>query len=248
MRPFLLVSTRPEDEAARAEYGCFLRSTGLAPEQLEHARLDMIGLPDIDVEAYSGIFVAGSPYGTTTPHERKTATQVRTEKELARILGDVTDADVPCLTTGFGTEVAALLAGGRVTTRWAEEPQMVDIMLTAEGRQDPLLAALPTEFSTYVGHHEAVEELPEGAVVLAKSLTCPVQMMRMGPHFWATQFNPEVDSDVIRLRLERWEDAGWSGTDDVDSLVLIGRSGPCRHQAGRLLATFVELHRSDERR
>ena len=241
MLPFLLVSTRPEDEAAQAEYGSFLRASGLQADQLDHMRLDLLGLPDIDVGAYSGIIVAGSPYGTTTPDDRKSATQKNIEDELARLFDDIGRVGTPCLATGYGMEVAALGLGAPVTTRWAELPSMTDILLTPDGREDPILAGFPQTFLTYVGHHEAVEAAPDGAVVLAKSLTCPIQMMRLGPAFYATQFNPEVDSDTIRRRLESYEDAGFSGTDDLDSLVLIGRQGPGGHQAGRIITNFVQI-------
>lgn len=242
MKPFLLVSTRPEDEAIEAERHSFLRASGLGEDELEQVRLDLLGLPDIDVHAYSGIMVAGSPYGTTTPDERKSATQKHTEAELEHLFTQITDAATPCLATGYGMEVAAWLRGGAVTTKWAEPPSMVEIVLTRAGAEDPLLRGLPTTgFSTYVGHHEAVEEAPEGAVVLARSLSCPIQMMRLAPTFYTTQFNPELDSDVISQRLSAYEDAGYSGADDLASLVLIGRSGEGHHQAGRILANFVEI-------
>ena len=244
MRPFLLVSTRPEDEAVEAEYRSFVRATGLEPNDLEQVRLDLLGLPDIDVQAYAGIFVAGSPYGTTTPDDSKSQTQRNTEDELARLFPDILTSDTFCLATGYGMEVATLLLGGTVTTRGAEEPGIAEISLTQAGLEDPLLDGFPRDFHTYVGHHEAVEGSPPGAVVLAKSMTCPIQMMRLGPNFWATQFNPELDSDIIRQRLSVFEDAGYSGADDLDSLVLIGREGPGRHQAGRILSTFVALARA----
>ncbi|MCD4548848.1 MULTISPECIES: glutamine amidotransferase-related protein [unclassified Schaalia] len=243
MLPFLLVSTRPEDEAVESEYRCFMRVTGLETGQLEQVRLDMVGLPDIDVHQYAGIIVAGSPYGTTTPDERKTPTQKRTETELTRIFTEIFTHNIPCLTTGFGTEVAAVLRGGVVTKKWGEHPQITDIFLTEAGQHDPLLQGFPCEFPTYVDHREAVEHIPENAVVLAKSLDCPVQMMRLGEFFWATQFNPELDSDAISARLQSFLDAGYPGTDDIESLVWIGRNGTGTHQGAVLIRRFIDLCR-----
>ncbi len=242
MLPFLLVSTRPEDEAVEVEYALYQRVTGLGSERLHQVRLDMLGLPDIDVNAYAGIFIAGSPYDTTTPEERKSATQKRTEHELAALIDDIIAAHTPCLTTGYGTEVAASRMGGVVSTRWAELPQMVNIVLTEEGRKDPLLADFPSEFLTYVGHHEAIEVMPDGAVLLASSMSCPVQMMRVGENFYATQFNPEVDSDVISARLNAYRDAGWGGAEDFDTLVLIAKNGEGQHQGGQILRHFAQIY------
>lgn len=242
MLPFLLVSTRPEDEACDTEYALFQRVTGLDNDYLHQVRLDMLGLPDIDVTSYAGIFIAGSPYDTTTPEERKSATQKRTEAELARLIDEITEARVPCLTTGYGTEVAACKLGGTVSTKWAERPQMVTITLTPEAADDPLLDGFPKEFMTYVGHHEAIELMPDDAVLLASSQTCPFQMMRIGENFYVTQFNPEIDSDVISSRLNAYRDAGWGGAEDFDALVLIGKNGPAQHQAGKILRNFVEIY------
>lgn len=241
MKPILLVSTRPEDVEVEAEYRSFQRTTGLAESELEQVRLDMLGLPDIDVEAYSGIIVGGSPYGTTTSDVHKSATQKRAEAELFHLLQDVTTAHVPCFTTGYGTEVATVLMGGQVTTKWAEPAQITEIYVVAEHADDPILEGVSRTFYTYVNHTEAVEELPEDAVLLAKSLTCPAEVMRFSDNFYATQFNPEIDSDAIRAALERYEDAGYPGTDDVESLMLAGRLGACDHQAGKLVRNFVRL-------
>lgn len=243
MNSFLLVSTRPEDEAVVAEYASFLKVTGLEPEELEQVRLDMLGLPEINVRAYAGIIVAGSVYGTTTPDETKSPSQKRAEAELCRLLAQIVEAGTPCLTTGYGAEVATVLMGGTVTRRWAEYPQLTEIFLTEAAFDEPLLAGFPRSFMTFVSHNEAAEELPEGAVLLAKSITCPVQMVKLAKDFYATQFNPEIDSDAIRMVLERYEDAGYPGTDDLDSLSHIAHLGEARHQAGKVAANFAKLYR-----
>ncbi len=242
MLPFLLVSTRPEDEAIEAEYEAFLRVSGLEKSLLQQVRLDMMGLPDVDVTAYAGIFIGGSPYGTTTPDEKKSPTQKRAEVELSHLLEDIVQAGTPCLATGYGAEVATVVRGGRVTTKWAEDPSIVEITLTPEGMSDPIFEGFPEKFPTYVGHYEAAEDMPEGATLLASSKGCPFQMMRLGEHFYAAQFNPEIDSDIIRQRLSIYEDAGYPGTGDVESLIVRARSGPGEHQGGRIVRNFVRMH------
>ena len=241
MKPFLLVSTRPEDEAIEAEYRAFRTTSGLAVEDLEQVRLDMMGLPDIDVRRYSGVIVAGSSYGTTTSDDHKPATQKAIEAELTELFGLIVEAGTPCLTTGFGTEVATVFLGGVISRKWAEEPQLTDIMMTTGSWDDPIFEGMPREFETFVGHHEAVEVVPEGAVVLAKSLTCPVEMMRVGGNFYALQFNPELDSVAIARTVERYEDAGYPGTDDPEEFLHIGRSGSGEHPAAQIVKNFVAM-------
>ena len=40
MKPFLLLATRPEDDAAEGEYGSVLRFTGLTTAELVQVRLE----------------------------------------------------------------------------------------------------------------------------------------------------------------------------------------------------------------
>ncbi|QPK81476.1 glutamine amidotransferase [Schaalia sp. ZJ405] len=244
MKPFLLVSTRPEDEAIESEYRSFLAATGLGEEQLEQVRIDMLGLPDVDVTAYSGILIGGSSYGTTTRDEQKTQTQKMVDSELERLFGEILRAHTPCFSSGYGTEVATVYMGGKVSRKWAEDPQIVDILLTTGSWDDPIFEGMTHEFTTFVRHSEAVEVAPEGAVVLAKSLSCPIQMMRLTPSFYATQFNPELDSPEIERTLQRYSDAGYPGTDDPEELLHIGRTGYGDHPAAQLLKNFVKIFAS----
>lgn len=240
MSLFVFVSTRPEDEALLAEYQSFLRASGMDRRRLELVRFNLGGLPKIDLRRYAGVIVSGSPYGTLTPTGRKPATQVRTERELTRLFGDVFDRSTPCLATGYGMEVACTLLGAPLTSRWAEDVGVTRIRVTEEGRSDPILAGFPAEFTTFVGHREACDAPPAGASVLASSEGCPIQMLRNGESFYAAQFHPELDADVIQQRLATYRDAGYVGADDVGSLVLLCRNAPGHHQAGRIVRNFVE--------
>ena len=66
--------------------------------------------------------------------------------------------------------------------------------------------------------------------------------MRISDTFYATQFNPDIDSDSIEAQLQKYEDAGYSGTGDLGSLQIIGRFGQGAHQAGRLIRNFVDMY------
>ena len=48
----------------------------------------------------------------------------------------------------------------------------VDMNLTPEAQDDPLLAGLPTSFRGFVGHKEGTDTAPPNSVVLARSVTC----------------------------------------------------------------------------
>ena len=52
---------RPEDEAANSEFEAIVRCGGLRADEVVRARVEHTGLPEIDLDAYSGIIVGGSP-------------------------------------------------------------------------------------------------------------------------------------------------------------------------------------------
>ena len=93
--------------------------------------------------------------------------------------------------------------------------------MTEAGCADPLLAGLPRTFSAFVGHKEALRALPLGAVLLAGSPACPVQMFRIGQHQYATQFHPELDVPGIVLRIHAYRHAGYFHPDEMDHLIEI---------------------------
>ena len=65
----LLLSSRPEDEAADDEYAAIMRMTALAEHELHRVRMEAGPLPPIDLDHYSGVLVGGSPYNSSDPVE-----------------------------------------------------------------------------------------------------------------------------------------------------------------------------------
>ncbi len=239
MKPFLLVSTRPEEDALVSEYQAYLHASGLAEHELELAEFDLIGLPPIDLTLYQGVFVAGSPYGNVSVHGQVSETQQWIADELRIFFNQVIDAGTPLMVTGTAMTILNELLGGTVTTRYAEPPQVVDVTLTREGREDPVVSSLAEDFLAYVNHTDACDELPDNAVRLGWSINCPIQTVRYGESVYAVQFNPELDAEAINKQLEAYADAGDFGVGGIDVLVETGRHTEGKHLAGQILRNFV---------
>jgi GMP synthase (glutamine-hydrolysing) len=242
VKPFLLLATRPEDAVADAEVEAILRFSGLSPDELVRVRLESAPLdellPDLDLTAYSGVLMGGSPFTSTDPVAKKSATQLRVEIELVKVITDIVALDVPFLGACYGISTLGLFLGGVLDRTYAEPVSAVPITLTEAGCADPLLAGLPRTFPAYVGHKEALCALPPGAVLLAESPACPVQMFRIGQHQYATQFHPELDVPGIVLRIHAYRHAGYFNPDEVDELIEIV-SGAGVVSPGRILANFT---------
>ncbi|SFK54444.1 GMP synthase (glutamine-hydrolysing) [Geodermatophilus ruber] len=238
VRPFLLLASRPENEAADEEYAAFLRLTGLTEEQLHRVRLEAGPLPPLDLDDYAGILLGGGPFNSSDPPESKSAVQHRVERELAALLDEVVARDLPFLGACYGVGTLGVHQGGVVDRTYGEPVSSVPITLTAAGRADPLLAGVPEVFDAFVGHKEACQVLPPSAVLLATSPACPVQMFRVGRNVYATQFHPELDVAGILTRIRVYRHAGYFAPTELEELTDRLRLAVVT-EAGRLLATFV---------
>ena len=218
MKPFLLLASRAEDDAAIEEYEAFLRFGHLEPEQLHRIRLEAGPLPRINLDEYSGIFVSGSPFNASDPEASKSELQLRVESELGVLLDEVVDRDFPFLGACYGVGTLGRHQGGTVDRQFGEAIGAVDIKLTAAGRVDPLLEDVPDSFSAFVGHREAISVLPANAENLAGSSDCPVQMFRIKENLYATQFHPELDVPGLLTRISVYRHAGYFPPEEAEAV------------------------------
>ena len=238
MRPFLLLATRAEDQAADDEYAAFLRFAGLPPEQLHRVRLEAGPLPDLDLDDYAGIFLGGSPFNSSDPPQVKSPVQQRVEADLARLLDEVVARDFPFFGACYGVGTIVSHQGGVVDRTYTEPLSAVSIELTAAGVEDPLLAGMPERFDAFVGHKEACLVLPPSAVLLATGEACPVQMFRVGQNVYGTQFHPELDPPGFCARATVYQHYGYFPPAELDALV--ARVTPAVvTEPARILAGFV---------
>lgn len=240
-RPFLFLSARPEIEAVGPEYESVRRAMGVDAGRLEHVRLDVETLPATDLARFAGVVVGGSPYNVTTPDEHKHPVQRRVESDLARVAEAALEAGHPLLFTCYGIGVLTRLLGGEVGTQHGEEAAAVEITLTDAGVDDPLTGALPRRFAALVGHKEATDRLPAGAVLLASSAACPVQVYRAGAsRVYATQFHPEVTATDFVARANVYRHHGYFPASELRAVSeRLGAASVTEPQ--RLLRRFAEL-------
>lgn len=243
MKPFLLITTRGEDAEAADEHAAYCRLTGLLPEDLEWRRIDRETLGPIDFDRYSGIVLAGSPFTVSEPVERKTPTELRVERELAVLLDEVVRRDFPFLGVCYGIGTIGAHQGARVDRTYGETSQAVRISLTEAGAHDPLLHELPAQFDAFVGHKEAISEVPDTITVLASSPTCPVQAFRVGRNVYATQFHPELDTASFASRVRAYANHGYFDPAELDAILARVEAADVR-ASHMVLGRFVEEYLS----
>lgn len=218
MKRLLLLQLRPEDEVADNEYQSVL-AAGVRPGQVHRVRMERDGLPDIDLRDYAAVIVGGGPSNASDPPEKQPAYQRAFEPQLLALLDEIVQRDVPYMGICYGVGALTVQQGGVVSRRYAEDVGAVEVELTPEGRTDPLLAGVPSRFKAYVGHKEAVEVLPENAVLLATSAGCPVQLYKVGRNVYCAQFHPELDLPSLALRIRAYKHLGYFDPEEAETLI-----------------------------
>ncbi|MFJ9369022.1 glutamine amidotransferase [Nocardia sp. NPDC101769] len=218
----LLLQLRPEQAASDQEYGAILDAGGLTATDVMRVEMNR-GMPDLELENHWAVIVGGGPSNLSYPETKKYDYQRVFEPELKKLLIEIVRRDVPYLGACYGLSMLADVLGGLVgSERYGETPGATTIELTENAAKDPLLHGLPETFRAFVGHKESCQDVPPGAVLLARSAVCPVQAVRVGENVYATQFHPELDGQGLALRIEIYRHEGYFDPSEADSLTELG--------------------------
>ena len=219
MKKVLIIQVRAEDEAADVEYRAFLRFGRLDESEVERVRVEQHDLTLLDPRNYSAVIVGGGPFNISDPLEKKGSVQRRIERELKKIMLIVLAEDVPYFGACYGLGLLADCLNTKVSKdRYSEDVGAVSIKRNI-GINDQLLEGLTDEFEAFVGHKEAVQELPEGCRLLASSATCPIQMIRYKSNIYGLQFHPELDTEGLILRINVYKHAGYFKPEEAEDLI-----------------------------
>lgn len=182
-------------EHARSElFGEIVREQGHRLDEWSLAWGTPLRLP---LDSYDAVLVLG---GAVHADQDDRHPWLREENFfLQRLL----DLGTPTLGICLGVQLLAKAAHSVVCPAVEPEIGWVEVELTEDGIEDPLLGLLPPRFAAFEWHHYTYG-LPAGASELALSESC-TQGFRLGERVWGVQFHPEV-------RLEQIE--GWVADKD----------------------------------
>jgi len=168
------------------------------------------------IARFDAVFLTGSPL-----HVYEDAPEVQRQIAFMRA---VFDSGVPSFGSCAGMQVAVAAAGGRVR----QMPERLEaavarrITRTEQGRDHPLLAGRTPAWDTAAIHTDEVEELPEGATLLASNGVTRVQAaeIRSGRGvFWGVQYHPELSpgeiASAIRAQAASLVEAGLASDEDA---------------------------------
>ncbi len=225
-KPFLILQLRPETEAADDEFAAILAKSGLPQERAWRIRLDQDSLPaELDLADTAGVLVGGGPGCVSDAPEDKSEVEAKIEADCLSLMPQITETDHPFMGCCYGIGILAHHLGAEVSkARFGEPVGHVTCTLTEDGAADPLSSGLPSTFDAFVGHKEAVQHLPTGAVHLMASEPCPFQMIRYKRNIYATQFHPEADSAGFETRIRIYRHKGYFAPETADELIAMCRA------------------------
>ncbi|MEM7633479.1 MAG: glutamine amidotransferase [Pseudomonadota bacterium] len=244
MKPFLILQLRPETEASDDEYRAILEQGGLDQSETVRIRLERDPIPgDLKLEDHAGVIVGGGPGCVSDAETKKSEVEKRIENAVLDLMPAITETDFPFLGCCYGIGILAHHLGGTVNKeRFSEEVGAVECQVTDDGTADPLLNGLPDSFMAFVGHKEAVQDLPANCVHLLASGPCPYQMIRYKSNVYATQFHPEADSEVFEARIKIYKNKGYFPPSDADRIIEFCHQQDVR-VPGQILKNFVDAYR-----
>ena len=142
------------------------------------------------VDKYNGLIVLGGYMGV---YEADQYTHIKTEIKLVE---EALKKNIPILGICLGAQILAHVLGSEVRKSVEKEIGWLDVELTNNGENDPLLAHFKKKEKVFQMHGDTFD-IPKTAVHLAQSEICPSQAFRYGDKVYGLQFHLEVDEAMI---------------------------------------------------
>jgi GMP synthase-like glutamine amidotransferase len=155
-----------------------------------------LGPPPASVAECDAWLVSGSAASTYDPQAWIAPVE--------RFLRSIVEAEAPMVAVCFGHQLLAQAMGGRVARSeagWGVGAHEYELV----GEPLPWMDGAPESgrVRLIASHQDQVVELPDGAVVIARTDHCPVAAYTLGPRALAIQPHPEFTPAVSRGLVER---------------------------------------------
>lgn len=219
-KKILVLQFRPEDKASDNEFEeVILKIGNLNENQVHRVRLENGDMPDINLDNYAGVISCGWPYDSSKPIKDQTDNQIKSEKVYTKLLKEIIEKDKLFFWICYIGVLNKVCWWVVWKEKYSEDPWIVDIKLTEEWRKDKISNGIPDTFRAIVAHKEACQKVAENTIVLAKSDTCPFELLRTKNNIYAAQFHPDLDVEGLKFRLNIYKNYWYCSPDEVKDIV-----------------------------
>lgn len=162
------------------------------------------GDPLPSLESCSAAVVLGGPDSANDATEK-----MREQLEWIR---EILSRKIPYLGVCLGLQTLVKAKGGKVIKSSVKEigfrdpeENLFEVLLTEEGKKDPLLANCDGQFPVFHLHGETVQ-LSKGMTLLGKGKFCENQLVRVGENAYGMQFHLELTPEMFEVWLREDSD------------------------------------------
>lgn len=194
--------------------------------------------PEEILNEYDAVILGGSgdfdfDGGRDHEDEARSTSRVITER-VRNVVLHALERDFPLLGICYGHQIVSEVLGVRVVHDHAQKKVGTHpVILTDAGKSDVLFKDLPDVFGAQYMHKDSLSDIPEGAVLLAKSDCCKASVLRFGSRVYTMQFHPELRAEDLLWKIEAIPGYLPSGVDPRS----ITQPSP---DASRIIPRFLE--------
>jgi len=230
----LLLQIRETEQVKQEELESFARYSKLDIEQFDVLNVfEQTEFPSNAARDYDALFVGGASEASVLEPETYTFVPFA-ERLLLQCIKDNTPVFASC----FGFQLAAQALGRQIIDdKECYEMGTIPISLTHHAKSDTIFRGVPDGFLAVSVHQQKAMSPPEGCVELAYTDMCCHAFRVEDKPFWAFQFHPEVDLDILVERLTYYKE---KYTDDDGHLSEVLESARETPESNHLIGTFVD--------
>ncbi|TVQ31085.1 MAG: type 1 glutamine amidotransferase [Phycisphaeraceae bacterium] len=211
--PMAIIVFQHSDIGRPGRLGTTLRDHGF---RIDVRRPDWGGAIPADLDDVEAVISLGGPQSAAESADRPDWMQAELD-----CLRAAHEAELPVIGVCLGAQLLAAALGGEVARMDKPELGFHPIDINPSGHTDTALTGVSWSAQHFCHHHDHVARLPDGAMALASSKKCPVQIFRAGIRSYGFQQHFEADQAIIGdlLRNTKPDDLAAAGLSESEQQV-----------------------------